>query len=63
MTHLPDDRYVRPSAKAGGRAPSAARAHVTQVETDDERSFGRFAGLTFLGTILPGSSSTIPPER
>ena len=63
MTHLPDDRYVRPSAKAGGRAPSAARAHVTQVETDDERSFGRFAGLTFLGTILPGSGLLLADRK
>ena len=63
MTHLPDDRYVRPSAKAGGRPASVARPRIPVAPAEPERGFGRFAGLTFIGTILPGSGLLLADRK
>lgn len=63
MTHLPDDRYVRPSAKAGGRPASVGRPRIPVAPAEPERGFGRFAGLTFIGTILPGSGLLLADRK
>lgn len=58
MTHLPDDRHVRAPVKTGG-----AVAPVAQPTQGQHGGLGRFVGLTFLGTVLPGSGLLLADRR
>lgn len=63
MSHLPDDRFVRPTAIP--RIDTGARRTPTHAVRRPvaRRTFGRFLGLTTLGTVLPGSGLLLTGRR